>query len=295
MTTLAEKIASFMSETPGKEYSLAEITEALKKRHAEEFSNKPTAQLNAEIASRFSRLSKEGRYPQIIEVEGVKPKKRYWSNDASTKPPISGDSKAITKPRPKKSKQEHDLYAPLIEFLFEERGVRAFRIDELKSSNRSGAGANWQRHPDIVGVEGMIGNKGWTSHVRQLASETSQIDNARVWSFEVKNKIANVGELRKHYNQAISNSSWANLGYLCVEEIATSDRMEEEIKLLTGAHGIGIIVINKKKPLESSIHTEADETDSIDLDFCNVLAVENPDFAEFIDYATNVYKTGKVY
>lgn len=295
MTTLKDRIVAFMKENADKNYSSHEIATHLISRHSEEYKNKKHGQLASEIAARFHRIDESGEAPQIKLVEGAKPKRRYWDDDV-TAPTGQATLKEGGNHRPSKPRKqkEHELYPHLIKYLYEELGVRAFRIGEGKSSNKSGRGANWQRHPDIVGVEGMIGNKGWNSHVRQLASELSYVDNARIWSLEVKSKINNVGELRRYYNQALSNSSWANLGYLVVGEIVSNQRMEEEIKLLTGAHGIGIIIINAKKP-ENSIHIEAEEKETIDLDFCNVLANENTDFAEFIDYATNIFKTGKVY
>lgn len=295
MTRLKDRIIAFMRENPGKNYSSHEIATHLFSRHSEEYKNKEQGQLANEVAGRFHDMEESGEAPQIKLVEGVKPKRRYWDENvtAPTDKVTSKQGRIRQPSKPRKTK-EHDLYPHVINYLYDELGVRAFRIGEGKSSNKSGRGANWQRHPDIVGVEGMIGNKGWNSHVRQLASELSYVDNAKIWSMEVKSKINNVGELRRYYNQALSNSSWANLGYLVVGEIVSNKRIEEEIKLLTGGQPIGIIVIDKKRP-ENSIHIEAEEREMIDLDFCNVLANENTDFAEFIDYATNIFKTGKVY
>ena len=46
--------------------------------------------------------------------------------------------------------------------------------------------------------------------------------SVRLWSFEVKKEL-NVSNARKSFFQAVSNSSWANEGYLVATSISDGD------------------------------------------------------------------------
>lgn len=299
MKTLLEKIIAYMREKPRVGISSPEMAKEFKEiLYVEEYMGKTIPQLASEINANIQRAKKDGKIPEIKLIDGdQRPKLHYWDNSNSGEhaPVTSSYNTNPPKQQPKKRLKESELYDPLIKYLYDGLKVKAFRIRDGKSLNKGGKGANLHRHPDIVGVEGMIGNEKWNSHVRQLAAEISYIENARIWSLEVKNKILNIGDLRRYYQQTISNSSWANMRYLCVGEITKNPRIEEEIKQLTNAHGIGIFVFNKKKPTESYIHTKAKLNDKLDLNICSVLATENSDFADFIEYATTIFKTGKIF
>ena len=65
---------------------------------------------------------------------------------------------------------------------------------------------------------------------------------------EIKKEINTDYELKKSYFQAVSNSSWANYGYLVALEI--SDNLKDEMERLNQSFGIGIIEL-KSNPYES--------------------------------------------
>lgn len=73
----------------------------------------------------------------------------------------------------------------------------------------------------------------------------------RLWSFEVK-KTLTVANIRKCFFQAVSNSSWAHEGYLVATAIA-DDRVEQELRMLSALHGIGVILLDPENPSESEI------------------------------------------
>ncbi len=50
----------------------------------------------------------------------------------------------------------------------------------------------------------------------------------------------------------MSNSSWANEGYLVATSISTNE-VEEELRMLSAFHGIGVILLNPENPTESEI------------------------------------------
>lgn len=303
MTTLKEKIIAFMSDNPNKEYSATEVADHLMEIYTDEYEAKTKGQLDKEVSARFSRMERENNMPpQIRDVEGSKnPKRRYWDPNwgvygfglraGHTDEESPPKSKRETK---RKNRQgEKELYKPLQEYLYEEQKIKAMIIHESASSNRGERGSNKHRHPDIVGVQGMISNENYHLLVQQLYVEY-KTEKAKMWSFEVKEKIT-AGTVRDCYNQADSNSSWADYGYLCVGSIEGGEKTKNELARLTAQKRIGVIVINKNQPLESKILIRAKPNPEVNLAECSYLAEENPDFRKFLEYAINVYKTGKVY
>jgi hypothetical protein len=123
--------------------------------------------------------------------------------------------------------------------------------------------------------------------VRELAER-----RARLWSFEVK-LLLNRSNVRKSYFQAVSNSSWANFGYLVAEKIEGDDTMKE-LTMLAATHGIGVIRLDSATPSESQILIPARERADIDWDMCNRLTAENKDFVSYVERVKHFYQTGKV-
>ncbi len=100
-------------------------------------------------------------------------------------------------------------------------------------------------HPDMVGVKfAKFGNKAVSDLYEQLNSRQM----AELYSYELKREINNDYELKKYYFQAVSNSTWANYGYLVAFEIG--DNLREEIERLNAAFGIGVIKLHAN-PYES--------------------------------------------
>ena len=289
---LITKIVDFLKENEGKSFSTDELTTTLKKFYMDEYANKPYEQLKAEIASCLSRAEKTERFPEIKLLEGVSPFRRYY--DANDSGPTQHQTKETHPQKIKRNNQQRErlLYEPLEIYLKEIKGIAAETIEAGRSSNTGGQGKNKWRHPDVVGVEGLISNKKWIDLVQNLSNEFNN-PKARIWSFEVKEKI-NIGNVRECYHQAVANSSWANFGYLCVGSIEGGENIDEELSMLTNTYGIGIIVINLKKPTESIIKIEARERE-FDFDVCNSLAKENKQFRKFLKYAITIYKSGMVF
>lgn len=57
--------------------------------------------------------------------------------------------------------------------------------------------------------------------------------------------------MRASFFQAVSNSSWANEGYLVASSITES--VSEELRILSDLHGIGVIVLNLDNIMKSEI------------------------------------------
>lgn len=113
---------------------------------------------------------------------------------------------------------------------------------------RGETGGNQWLHPDIVAMEPV--DKAWGKHVK-ACGHASGSTCVRLWSFEVK-KTLTVANIRKCFFQAVSNSSWAHEGYLVATAIA-DDRVEQELRMLSALHGIGVILLDPENPSESEI------------------------------------------
>ncbi|KAA6320966.1 hypothetical protein EZS27_029326 [termite gut metagenome] len=91
------------------------------------------------------------------------------------------------------------------------------------------------------------------------------------------------GNLRESYFQSVSNSSWANEGYLVVLEIKVDDLdLMDEIRRLNNAFGIGVIKLNLKSIYESEILFPARINSLIDWDTVDRLAEKNKGFKKFL-------------
>ena len=86
----------------------------------------------------------------------------------------------------------------------------------------------------MVGVYFLI--EDWKEEVADFAKEIG-FPSVILFSYEIKKEINTDYELKKSYFQAVSNSSWANYGYLVAFEI--SDNLKDEMERLNQSFGIG--------------------------------------------------------
>lgn len=184
---------------------------------------------------------------------------------------------------------EHDLYPILIEFLKSELGLYCLRIDEKRSKNSRGQNGNQWLHPDIVTMQPL--DKHWNELVKSCVKNGSG-QNVRLWSFEVKKEL-NSSNIRSSFFQAVSNSSWANEGYLVATSISTSD-VEDELRMLSALHGIGVILLTPENPTESEILLPARRRTEVDWQSINRIVNENSDFKNFIELVSIYYQTGRI-
>jgi len=174
---------------------------------------------------------------------------------------------------------EKDLY-PLLAKYLRSLGIYPKHIEDRKSSNRRGSGGNKWLFPDVVGMEHLTAE--WQSETNKMLKDEDKI---KIWSLEVKLELKR-GNVRESFFQAVSNSSWANYGYLVAEKI--QDYTMKELRLLCGSHGIGLIKINSGKPADSQIIIPAREKPKVDWATCDRIVSENRDFREFIKQINSV-------
>jgi len=131
-------------------------------------------------------------------------------------------------------------------------------------------------HPDIIGVEflGLQNNitKNFLKHIN--VKETFKL-----YSYELKKEIHNDYELKKAYFQAVSNSSWANYGYLVIFEI--DKRLDDEIKRLNESFGIGVVELFPN-PYQSKILYQSKYRE-LDIKTIDKLCKNNSDFGKLME------------
>jgi len=295
---LRKRVFEFLQARPEARYKARDIATWICETYPEEAEAKLASsssltnktellnQLVAEIGA--NRPSWQERYPELRTSE-ERPRLYYWTTkterDEVTEAERS-DDRLVTEDSTERYR-EHDLYPGLIEFVKLEHNVLGARIDERRSSNASGAGSNRWLYPDVVGIENLA--EGLNPEVVAAIKESSE-RKVRLWSFEVK-VLVNRSNVREAYYQAVSNSSWANFGYLVAANIEGVDTLKE-LRILYAMHGIGLIKLNRENPAESEILIPARDRLDVEWGMCSRLANENPDFRAFVRRVRQFFQTG---
>jgi hypothetical protein len=133
-------------------------------------------------------------------------------------------------------------------------------------------------HPDIVGCYFPFGD--WKDEVVEVSSLMGNTA-VRLFSFELKRELS-LSNLREAFFQAVSNSSWANEGYLAAVDIDTDADFRIELERLSTSFGIGVIQIDIEDPDATNVVLPAKSKDIVDWETINKLASINPDFRDFL-------------
>lgn len=149
-----------------------------------------------------------------------------------------------------------------------------------ESSNKSDQSQKWV-HPDMVGVAFNEFQDPATRSLLKAAETKEYID---LYSYELKRTIDNDHQLKEFFFQALSNSSWANYGYLVALEI--SEDLMEEMARLNRSFGIGVIKLSSyKDDTQVLFPARKNELDYYTIDkLCRI----NKDFKSFIVKTTKV-------
>jgi hypothetical protein len=201
------------------------------------------------------------------------------SSPASTTPQSS-----ITSTPTHSTYDERSLHKPFCSFL-RTRSIYAKTIFHEKSSSKVDSAQKWV-HPDIVGVEFEEFKNDATL---SLLKATEPKESVHIYSYELKKKIESDYQLKQYYFQALSNSSWANYGYLVAFEI--NEDLSDEMERLNNAFGIGIIHMQAS---ESRILYPARKK-QLDYSTIEKLNNLNKDFNEFIAKLSKVINATKEY
>ncbi|GAA8988085.1 COG2958 family protein [Helicobacter pylori] len=148
-----------------------------------------------------------------------------------------------------------------------------------EGSLKSPKGMDRWLYPDMVGVRFLhaeLSNE-------NLIAFSKKFDTlpVKLVSFELKKEIS-VNDCRECYFQAISNSSWANEGYLVGHHIATHDpKLMDLLKRLHASFGIGVIDLRTDED-KSAILLNAKYKEKIDYTVALELSEKNEEFSGFL-------------
>lgn len=175
--------------------------------------------------------------------------------------------------------KERDLHPLLAKFVFSDEHFKSYvkTIYHEKSTRRQ-KGMNKWLHPDIVGVHFPFDDfNDRTLSIIKAFNESA----VKLYSFEMKKEI-NFNNLRESFFQAVSNSSWANEGYLAAVKYSDESEFTDEMQRLNNSFGIGFIKLNVAHIEQSEILLPAKSKEKIDWETVNRLVEENDNFKDFI-------------
>ncbi|UOS25577.1 HTH domain-containing protein [Helicobacter pylori] len=186
---------------------------------------------------------------------------------------------------------EMDLHPLLVKFLDEDPKfrLRCKTIYHRKCLKDKKGKCEWN-YPDIVGVYFPYNKYSpfdkYDGEILKFLHHTGQKKH-KLFSFELKVNLK-FTNLKESYFQAVSNSSWANEGYLVVKNI--DDEVLGELRRLNQSFGIGVIKLESEIS-NSKILLPARERE-IDIPTLNMLVEQSPvDFKPFmIDINTQIEK-----
>ena len=233
--------------------------------------NTVSAQLGGFIRNGDSRVKRikqsNGTYSYYLTKDEPEIEISLLSED------IQSEQKNI-KVTAKKSYDERDLHKLLATYL---KSLKIFSKTIFHEQSTFGKDNNqtWT-HPDMVGIRFLdLHSKASQNFLKAV----NKVDTFKLYSYELKKEINSDSELKKAFFQAVSNSSWANFGFLVAFEF--SDSLTEEMSRLNQSFGIGIIEINAN-PYESRILFPAKYRD-LDFKTIDKLCRINSDFERFME------------
>ncbi|WRF11938.1 COG2958 family protein [Helicobacter pylori] len=184
---------------------------------------------------------------------------------------------------------ERDLHPFLTYMAFHNENLKCYTKTIFhEESSKSIKGMDRWLYPDMVGVRFLhaeLSNE-------NLIAFSKKFDTlpVKLVSFELKKEIS-VHNCRECYFQAISNSSWANEGYLVGRHVDTHNpQLMDLLKRLHASFGIGVIDLRTDED-KSAILLNAKYKEKIDYTVASELSDKNKKFSGFlksvVDYDPN--------
>lgn len=143
-------------------------------------------------------------------------------------------------------------------------------------------------HPDMVGIKFLNLQ---TKASQNFLKSIHRVDTFKMSSYELKREINSDSELKRAFFQAVSNSSWANFGYLVAFEFG--DSLYEEMSRLNQSFGIGIIELNAN-PYQSKILFPAIYR-ALDFKTIDKLCKMNKEFEKFVEQIEKLMTANEKY
>lgn len=169
---------------------------------------------------------------------------------------------------------EIHLHPLLVKFLYESEKFNLYcKSINANTSKATNKGLNEWIHPDIVGIHFPF--EDYQNNTLDLLRNISK-SSYKIYSFEIKRYINNAN-LKECYFQAVSNSSFANEGYLVAYEIKDDDEVRNELSRLNASFGIGVVELRESRVLFEARARE------LDIETLDMLVQKNRDFREFVE------------
>lgn len=235
-----------------------------------------------------SRFMKVGKNPARFWL--VARKDELTSDDLKE----AGSTKAPSARKDEFSFHERKLHPLLAYFAFTNtsfnRGRQIYTKTIFHEKSKHNALNEWV-HPDMVGFYSPIDD--WNGKLLEFNKATDKTA-IRLYSFEIKKRVDR-GNYREYFFQAVSNSSWANEGYLVTCSVQQQDDLLSELERLSASFGIGIIVLDLTDIDSSTVLYPARAKDYLDWETMNKLCEQNDDFETFIDDVQRDYAGKKIH
>jgi len=273
--TIKEAILKSLEDS-GKPRNYSEVTSHIISNNYYDFkeAKTPTATVSALLGdfvrigdSRVKRVKESGAYFYYLT-----------KNEGNIGLEILIGEEIITKVKTSKNEnqktyEERDLHKILSSYL---KNTEIYsKTIYHEQSNGKDSNQIWT-HPDMVGIKFLnLQTKASQNFIKSI----NRVDTFKLSSYELKREINNDSDLKKAYFQAVSNSSWANFGYLVAFEF--SDSLYEEMSRLNQSFGIGIIELNAN-PYQSKILFTAKYRD-LDFKTIDKLCKINKEFEKYIE------------
>ncbi|GAA8335932.1 COG2958 family protein [Helicobacter pylori] len=175
---------------------------------------------------------------------------------------------------------ERDLHPFLTYMAFHNENLKCYTKTIFhEESSKSPKGMDMWLYPDMVGVRFLHAE--WSNENLIAFSKKFDTLPIKLVSFELKKEIS-VHNCRECYFQAISNSSWANEGYLVGRHIDTHNpQLMDLLKRLHASFGIGVIDLRTDED-KSAILLNAKYKEKIDYTVASELSAKNEKFSGFL-------------
>jgi uncharacterized protein len=212
----------------------------------------------------------------LFVSDGVRPKRFVLKADSNNLGEQVFDQEPQITPSQKPGYLEKELHPFMAYFVYYK--LRSYPKSILHNKSSKKEYGEWV-HPDMVGC--YFPYNDWQKEVVNV-STLMGTPSIKFFSFELKRELT-FGNIRESFFQAVSNSSWANEGYLAAAEIDMDVEFQTELKRLSSSFGIGIIKIDIKDPDATEVLMPAMAKDRVDWETINKLAGINSDFREFLN------------
>ena len=228
----------------------------------------------------YTEIKKNGSSSKYVQVS-KRPAKFYLrnvvENDAISPDAFQHEEIAVSEI--KECFKERDLHPLLTKFVYSAPHFKCYTKTVFhEKSQKNKKGKNKWLHPDVVGIYYPFDD--YEENTISMISALKE-NACKLFSFELKIQI-DYSNLREYYFQAVSNSSWANEGYLVALRYSDEPSLVDEMRRLNNSFGIGFIKLNAENIEQSEILFTSRFHKSVDWDTINRLVEENKDFAGFV-------------